>query len=58
MDLEAVAEEYSISIEDLMNICMKEKFNLPFGVDTTLHISEMERLQNILESYQSTEDII
>ena len=40
-----------------MNLCVQEKFHLPFGKDSVLHMSEIDRLKNILDSaYGMTEE--
>jgi hypothetical protein len=56
IDLEQITEEFGITIEKCLQICQKEKFNLPFGKDSTLHILEADRLRNLLESMTSESD--
>lgn len=55
-DLEELAFEYKISSDKIFEVCLKNKFNLPFGRDTTLHVSELQRLRNILDSLPEVYD--
>ena len=55
-DLEELAGEYNISSDRIFEVCLKNKFNLPFGRDTTLHVSELQRLRNILDSLPEVYD--
>ena len=40
----------------MLKICRKESVNLPFGLDTTLHISIADRLRRNLEYKQYFDD--
>ena len=42
--------------DTIMNLCMQEKFHLPFGKDSVLHMAEMDRLKNILDSTYGIEE--
>lgn len=44
-----VAEEFDIPVNRVVDVCRQEKINLPFGKDTILHISEAQRLNEILQ---------
>jgi hypothetical protein len=42
-----LADELDISMGKMMKICQNEKVNLPFGLETTLHTSVVERIREV-----------
>jgi len=44
-----LADELQVPISRVVKMCHKEKFNLPFGTDTSLHSSVVEHLRKVAE---------
>jgi len=49
LSLKEVAEEMNISVTHAVKICQREGFNLPFGPDSILHVSIVDKFRDICE---------
>jgi len=54
-----LSEELDISMERALKVCKQEGFNLPFGPDSLLHVSIVERFRKIYtyDEFQEEEDL-
>ena len=47
MSIEELAEDLDTSVDNILKICDREGFNLPFGEESYLHESIVENIRNI-----------
>lgn len=56
LTMRELADELDISMGKMLKICQNERVNLPFGPETTLHTSVVERIREV-QSYDEYVDI-
>ncbi|KAJ1433654.1 hypothetical protein B484DRAFT_394423 [Ochromonadaceae sp. CCMP2298] len=44
-----LADELQVPVSRIVKMCSKEGFNLPYGTDTALHVSVVDRLRKLAE---------
>ena len=54
--VEELANELGVSPSIIVNICKQESFNLPFGTDTSLHVTIIDKIKQI-QSFSEYETV-
>jgi hypothetical protein len=49
LSIHDLADELQVPVSRIVKMCSQENFNLPYGTDTALHVSVVERLRKMAE---------
>lgn len=50
MNVEEIAAHLNVPLNSVLDICKKEKVNLPYGTNSVLHASVMDMIKDIVEN--------